>query len=171
MLKKLLKQNFAREATADHILLTLLTMAQSLPTFHLTYSDLDDAIALVTKTLTDLPTGPVFMPKLPEAEPIVGEDVHQDPGQPLVQRKGATVINIDGEAFGVSADLRRIIHLDEGGLRLWSLLEQPTSETEAADILAIAFPDASAAGIQSDIARMFAKFRQSGLVTPASRLL
>ena len=166
MLRILLRQNFSREANADHILSALVTLATTLPSFELSYSNIDEAQALLDTHLKDLlPTHPV-MPEIPPTNPIDLSFV-PDPACRVTHSSGAVAKSLDGEIFATSSDMRRILYLDEGATRIWTLLSEPTSQTEATEIIATAFPDASKEKIATDTAAIFERLGSLGLISPA----
>ena len=167
MLKSILHQNFARQATGGEILARLFALAESVPAYELAYDKPSDAAALLQDRLGDL-TAPDIMPDLPELPPPVPpQTVASDPDMPLLQVPRADLKTLDGEIIATNADMTRIIHLDVGAHRIWRLLAEPTSQTQAVDVLSGAFSDVPATRIATETAAIFARFRDCGLVSAA----
>jgi hypothetical protein len=167
MLKTLLKQNFGREATADHILFALLALVRSLPLFRLVYSDVGAAVDLITSVADQVGEPQAIFPEPPQPSAAGGGRGQLSADQPMRRHAGAMVVAVDNVAFGTSSDQRRILHLDQGALRFWTLLAQPVSENEAVEILCAAFPDQSETALRADTRKIFDRFWQAGMIEPA----
>src|SRR5690606_6543543 len=94
-------------------------------------------------------------------------DAGADPLRRFVQLPGAQVRNLDGDQFAVSADLRSILHMDEGASRIWTLLQRPTSLREAVAVLTAAFPDVPAGRITAETGGVLQALAVAGLIVPA----
>jgi hypothetical protein len=170
MLRALLKQNFARSATGDHILNAVYALAESTPAWQVTFCDVEEAADLILERIgsADARAPVVFQPP---AQAAVAAPVHADAGaDPLrrfVQLPGAQVRNLDGDQFAASADLRSILHMDEGASRIWTLLQRPTSLREAVEVLTTAFPDVPAGRIAAETGEVLQALAVAGLVVPA----
>ena len=167
MLKSLFKQNFGRGATADRILTALFTLANTLPSYHLRYADLDAAISLISEAFENESVPVVNMPPVPDARQSENREESYHSDLPLRQHPEANLIHLENEAFAVSADQFNVMHFDEGTLRLWALFEQPTSEIDVVEILQAAFPDVAPERLQADAERVVRKFWRTGLVEAA----
>jgi hypothetical protein len=165
MLRSLLKQNFARSATADKILCDLVQLAESTPAFLLRYSNVEEAVNALTHQFHSqaAPFNKVQCRPLQNVKEVAiipsGADIvlRQDPM--------AVLREVEGEVFATNRDLTRILHLNEGTVRIWKILEEPTSEAEAVEILHMAFPDVSVAEIEADTQKAFLNLKRAGLVT------
>ena len=164
MLKSLLKQNFSRDADGDQILAALFHMVEHLPCYLLRYSDVVAAAQALETAFANGDAPSLMMPVLPPVEDVELGWGDSEPDQPLVRRAQATVVDLEGEAFGVSADQRNIDHLDTGALRVLGLFDVPTREREVVDILSAAFPTVDAAQIENDVSGAVRRFRRAGLL-------
>lgn len=104
---------------------------------------------------------------LPAVEDVELGWADSEPDQPLVRRAQATVVDLDGEAFGVSEDQRNIVHLDEGAPRVLGLFDVPTCEKGVVEILSAAFPTVDAAQIETDVSGAVRRFRRAGFLVAA----
>ncbi|MBV1867923.1 MAG: PqqD family protein [Marinosulfonomonas sp.] len=165
MLSRLLKQNFARSANADRILADLFTLAQNTPVFLLRYSDIGDAVDLLIGKFQDQPAPNKFVPErcVPQSARNVAE-IPAGPDLALRQISTAQLRQLGGEHFATNQSLTRVLHLNEGAVRIWKLLEQPTSETDAIEILHTAFPDAPLDEIQADTQNTIRDLKSAGLL-------
>lgn len=171
MLRALLKQNFARSAGSDHVLAAIYALAESTPAWQLAYCDVEEAAALILERFGAVgarsPT--LFRPPghttTVAAPGPAGATV--DPRRRFVQLPGANVRSLDGDRFATSADLRSILHMDEGASRIWTLLQQPTSQQEAVHVLTTAFPDVPPERIAAETGRLVKALAAAGLIVPA----
>jgi hypothetical protein len=167
MLRSLLKQNFARSATADHILADLFGLAENTPAFTLRYSGIEHGVdALVDCFASQIsPLDNVRKREMQRISKI--EKISSKPEIALKQSSTALLRELGGEVFATSQDLTRVLHLNEGAMRVWTLLAKPTSETEAVAILRTAFPAHPFNELQLDTQKIFKELRHAGLVEVA----
>lgn len=168
MLKLLMKQNFAREGSAQHILAALYSLAAHTTSWSLSYDDLDDASDLLIRSFSD-----VVPPEIQyKTVSVPAENAYSqagfDPKVQMIRHPEAALITLDGEAFAATRDMTRILHANAGVQRIWALLEEPTSAEDAIEILCAAFPDQDAASIKADTLPLFKTLLQHGLTIPAN---
>lgn len=166
MLSKLLKQNFARSATADRILADLYGLAENTPAYWLRYSNIQEAVDILVTQFQDQPEPekPVQVRPAQSARNIA--DIPAGPDIVLRQHPTAKLRQLGGEVFATNHALTSVLHLNEGAVRIWKLLEEPTSETEAVEILHTAFPDEALEKIKDDTRKIFNDMKSAGLVEP-----
>ncbi|MBV1902579.1 MAG: PqqD family protein [Marinosulfonomonas sp.] len=164
MLNTLLRQNFARAATADRILADLFGLAENTPAFLLRYSDIQKAVDLLTAHFGNqaVPVKNVQDRPARSAEKIA--EISAGPETTLRQLPAAVLRELGREAFATDQTLTRVLHLNEGAVRIWKLLEEPTSQAQAVEILHAAFPDASLEQIEDDTRQTFRDLKSAGLV-------
>ena len=167
MLKSLMKQNFARDGTAQHILSALYTLASNTSSWALIYSDLEQAADLLINQFAGSKPAEYISEAVvnPDGQPF--DTSPDDPSKPLCRHPDAGMLELDGEAFVATRDMTRIMHANEGAKRLWALLDQPTSPNEAVEILCAAFPNESVDRISADTKDLFQQFKNCGLTIPA----
>lgn len=163
MLSRLLKHNFARGADAGYILSNLFGMASSVPSFSLSYSRVDDACDVLIAQAAVLPE-PSVLNEVPTRSDDGAAQVSIPRQATLVRRTDVFTRELDGELFATNRDLSRVLHLNQGAIMIWTLLEQPITEDGAVAVLQAAFPDTSPSQIAEDAAKAFAQFRKAGLV-------
>lgn len=83
------------------------------------------------------------------------------------RREGVKETPVDADLFLVLPANGEIFHLNPLGAALWRLLAEPTSETEAGDMLALAFPDMPADALAADVRGFLAALRAQNLLEPA----
>lgn len=167
MLKSLLKQNFARSANADHILGDLFGLAENTPAFLMRYSDIEEAVDVLVERFHAqiIPTACVQNRLTREISEIT--EIPSGVEVPLRQDPTTVVRELGGEIFATNRDLTRVLHLNEGAGRIWNLLEEPTSEAEAVEILHTAFPAAPYGELESDTRKIFQNLKRAGLLVVA----
>jgi hypothetical protein len=179
-LAALVQQNVARDEPAADILHRLDSTLHEVPTLHLRYSDLDEAVALLAKTFSQWPPHP---PSITEAHlPRVRAARRPRPGEVgVAARKGSAHAAralyerhprvqsriVDGEIFLTDPDGTNILQLNVFGSAVWSLLAEPTSWRGAAETIHLAFPDVAKAQIEADIAAHFDDLLAAGLIRRA----
>jgi len=167
MLKSILKQNFARSFDADHILGDLFELAENTPAFLLQYSDIEEVVDLLVSYFHDqkVPTARVKDRTAQGSAEI--KDIPAGVEIMLRQNPTAVLRELGGEIFATNSDLTRVLHLNDGAVRIWKLLAEPTSEAEAVEIFQTAFPNVPFGELESDTRKIFRDFRRSGLVVMA----
>lgn len=167
VLARLLYQHFTRDRESAAVMAALHLLAATTRAWTFTYSDPDRAAAFLMDRGADLMAegdAPfIRVPDLPAAAP---EETAPDASPDRVWQRVDSVLlrRLDDDLFAVSADGRRIVHLDAGAQRIWTLLEEPTSQAEARAILGTAFPEADPDRVAGDVADAFARLRQFGMI-------
>lgn len=163
MLKSLMKQNFARDGTAQHILSALFSLAKNTSSWVLTYSNLDEAAEVLLERFENSSPNRFLAEIVSNPAEITIDSSPIDPAKQLNRHPEASVEVLDGEAFVATRDMTRIMHANEGAQRVWALLEEPTSPAEAVEIICAAFPDADASTIEQETQTVFEQFKACGL--------
>lgn len=181
-LKLLVQQNVSRSDDARPLLAQMNAFVQGLPCFVLSYADLEDATALLGKAFASWPprvqTSPLddvhaVIERMLAMEPIPhagGTQCNYAPGMRLARRPDAALHLVDGEAFLAGGDNAAAIqHLNAIGAGIWNLLAEPIEETEAAEVLAMAFPDVDPDIIAGDVNALFTDLHRSGFAVEVDR--
>jgi len=164
MLNTLLRQNFARAATADRILADLFGLAENTPAFLLRYSDIQKAVDLLAARFGNQAVPVKTVQDRPARSVEKFAKISAGPETTLRQLPTAVLRELGREAFATDQTLTRVLHLNEGAVRIWRLLEEPTSQAQAVEILHAAFPDAPLDQIQRDTHQTFLDLKSAGLV-------
>ncbi len=169
-LKTLIRQNFSRAGNAGDILSMLEFLAQNLPVYALRYDDAEPAIELLKQQFTHWSAPlPQYRPEARLTNEIADglkrytRYTNVSNGQ-FVQADGVQVVAADGKRFLTGRNGQSIHYLNEGAAMIWQILSEPTSATEAVEILCAAFPDQPQAQIKGDVQRSFADFAKNGLL-------
>jgi hypothetical protein len=169
-LRDLVLRNLTNDQDPAPLLGRLEALVASTEVMWLTYSDLDEAAALVKTALSPgagtvrrarragkLAAGREPAPRATRRAPL---------GQRYRQRAGLSARSVDGEMFLCDPSERAILHLDPVGAAVWTLLEGATSAAEAAELLAQAFPYVEAEQIAADVAALIDELATAGIVDP-----
>lgn len=166
MLGTLLTQNFGRGPHAEVLLDGLHRLASAAPSFSLTYSDPMEAAA---RLLSDLPSGLcTSAPLAPSDRPIHTAKVTGEPTSsvPTVWRRAnANLVEIDGYYYAAHASGDRILHLNDGMVRIWNMLTEPTSLCAAVSLMKSAFSDVNIEALETDLATGFDALAKAGLIS------
>jgi hypothetical protein len=177
-LKALIKQNVARGEPARELLDRLHRLMDKLPCFTLSYSDLDEAAALIRRTFStwpparnpgDWPTGVVSANAEVEGERSAnGQASLPAPcsGRRWRRNPAVQLRVVDGEAFLIDAGDSAIHHLNAIGTGLWNLLADGVDRNEAVEVLRGAFPDATRDAIERDVTALLEALHAAGLLLP-----
>ena len=143
-------------------------LAERLACFRLTYSDLEDAVALIRGTLgyAGLPEDDHAIGKLPvggstEAGPLPPAGLH------LAWKRQANV-NLRRMAGGLvlwHGGHGTAFHLNPVAAAIWTLLGEVTTGDDVVTALATAFPEQSPERIRWDIEQLFAVMADEDLIT------
>ena len=165
-LRRLLHQNFCREQSSQTIMSALYLLAESARSWRLTYSRPQDGantvLAAAENDLIDYFARPPRIPK--PAELSVQSDAFPSSGARLQRTTSADVRSLDGDHFAVARDGSRIVHLDAGAMRIWTILSGPASVAEVIEYLMAAFPQADPHQVATDTARTLRQFHDLGLI-------
>ena len=137
-----------------------------LPVWRLTYSDLDNAVAVLQAAFARWPD--VADVQAPPARFRLAELDARPPaaaaGAALSQRQGVIVRTI-GEGLFLSDPEGRAIHrMDPLAAAIWDLLETPATAEEIVSLLSEAFPDADPARMGRDVAALLSGMAAAGLI-------
>lgn len=181
----LARQNVSRSNDARPLLAQMHAIVQRLPCYVMSYSDLEEATALLESVFARWPARPsLSLPISPAAlydRLLERDDADDGPedsspgyraGMRLVRNPAITLHDVDGEAFLAGADATAVIqHLNPVGAGIWILLAVPTDEDEAAQALAVAFPDVDPHIIAHDVASLFLDLYRSGFAVAAAEVV
>ena len=143
-------------------------LAVDLPAYRLVYSDLEDAVALIRKAFA------AGVPQPSDIGPPLPSDLAEPPAPPVtdhgaawlrsptagLRRRGDAAVLWDPAVAGQ-------FHLNPVAAAVWSLLDEPTSVADAADLLAEVFSDIDRARIAADVAALMGELSASGLIRRA----
>ncbi len=166
VLRVLLHQHFTRQRDSAQVMAALFLMAKTAPCFRLVYARLQDGIDLILHAAAQ---GKIAAPNpLPIIQPFGGGNIPPRPPAPKDHRytraQGADIRDLDGQFFAVSRDGGRIVHLNDGAMRIWVALTQPATQDDITALLAQAFPQVAPATIAQDTAEALAQFYRMGLL-------
>ena len=174
-LRNLVYQHFMRPGGALDVLNASAALIRALPCWHLRYARLDEAAACLREAFLE-GEQPGFTAGNAARAPFPAEKkARPGPKRRGTRRRRALAARFvrspdallreeAGETFLVRADGNRIFHLNATGRAVWELLAEPCGETEAAALLAAAFPDEDPVRIERDTAALFLKLRKYGLL-------
>lgn len=164
VLKQLVLRNFVRQVTAETSLEKLHGLVAPSACYRLSYSNGDDAAALLVDRFTnDLPAA---------AEPVAAAKTDHAAGQPQQsiggthprRRDGMSERLVDNDLFLVDETGETIYHLNPIGAGLWRLLDGSCGVQEAAELLHMAFPDVERKKIENDVATLAYDLLRRGLL-------
>lgn len=166
VLRVLLHQHFTRQRDSAQVMAALYLMAKTAPCFRLVYARVQDGIDLILQAAAE---GKIAAPNpAPIIQPLGGDKIHPRPPAPKDHRytraQGADIRDLDGQDFAVSRDGGRIVHLNEGAMRIWMALTQPATQDEITALLAQAFPQVAPDIITRDTAEALTQFYRMGLL-------
>lgn len=170
MLGSLLTQNFGRGPDAETILTGLHALAASVPSYRLTYSDPVAAAAhLLSEVGTHLCTSAPQLPliKLSAEQTATSFGAESDDERTYWRRPDARLHQLEGECYAANARRDRVLHLNEGMVRIWTLLAEPTNRRQVVVLMQAAFPDVAAEQVALDVAAGFDALATAGLIVPS----
>ena len=166
----LLTQNMTDLMTADDAVARLTALAGQLTCLRLVYSDLEAAVALLrcafagpVPVAADVPIGPPLAPFAGDAQVSGPADADQ-----VWQRDDDTVMQQQGDAaFLWRPGLRRLWHLNQIALAVWTMLEIPGSARDIAAVLADHLGAADPCVVLTDIRKLLSSMAAEGLLRAA----
>ena len=176
-LKALIKQNFSRAMNAAGILGMLGFITTSAPAYRLIYDDAEQAVALLEARFQEWDqTAPSFPIDLDSTAfgPALESDFTPEPldisDGSFIHASGIEEVSSGGKRFLTGHNGKSIHYLNDGAVNVWRLLEEPTSATEAIEMLCAVFPDHPAEDIRSDVIATFTEFANNGLLQKAETI-
>jgi len=170
-LTALIKQNFSRAMNAAGILRMLGFITKSAPAYRLIYDDAEQAVALLESRFQEWDhDAPVFPADQNNTafESALETDFTQKPLDisegSFIHASGIEEVSSDGKRFLTGHNGKSIHYLNDGAVNIWRLLEEPTSTTEAFEMLCAVFPDHPAEDIRRDVIATFTEFARNGLL-------
>lgn len=165
-LQEIILQNLQLGVSAADAMARMLRLAESVPCFTLSYSDLDEAYDALAGLFGDWDT--LAAPRSKAEQPAEASGarpiIRSDTGERFQALPHVAVHSIDGSRFLVCARTDCIYRLNDISFGLWNLVKQPTSAAEAAAILHGAFPDVALPVIERDVDALFADLRERDLI-------
>jgi len=176
-LSALIKQNFSRAMNTAGILKMLGFISKSTPAYRLIYDDAEQAIALLESRFQGwdqaAPTFPVDLGDVAFGSALetdfTPESLDIIEGS-FIQAAGIEEVSSDGKRFLTGFNGKSIHYLNEGAVNIWRLLEEPTSATEAIQMLCAVFPDHPTEEIHRDVVATFTEFARNGLLQKADTI-
>ncbi len=176
-LTALIKQNFSRAMNTAGILRMLGFITKSAPAYRLIYDDAEQAVALLETRFQEWDqAAPTFPVDLASAAFESALELEFTP-EPLdisagsfIHANGIEEVSSDGKRFLTGHNGKSIHSLNDGAVNIWRLLEEPTSITEAFQMLCAVFPDHPAEEIRRDVVATFTEFASNGLLKKADTI-
>ncbi len=176
-LKALIKQNFSRAMNAAGILKMLGFITNSAPAYRLIYDDAEQAVALLESRFQEwgqaAPRFPVDLDNI-AFDTALETDFTPEPLNisegSFIHASGIEEVSSDGKRFLTGHNGKSIHYLNDGAVNIWRLLEEPTSISEAIEMLCAVFPDHPAEEIRRDVIATFTEFARNGLLQKANTI-
>ncbi len=170
-LTALIKQNFSRAMNTTGILKMLGFITKSAPAYRLTYDDAEQAVALLESRFQEWDqAAPVFPADLNNVsfesalESDFTPEVFDISEGSFIHASGIEEVSSDGKRFLTGHNGKSIHFLNDGAANIWRLLEEPTSISEATEMLCAVFPDYPAENIRRDVVSTYTEFARNGLL-------
>lgn len=164
VLRQVVWQNFAREVYAPSILSRLGQVVTEAQRFTLRYDRADDAVVLLADTFRR-PTLPETSSKRQTIElHNTASGTIEVPAGHLLRRNSISEIKSDNDAFLADATGAAIHHLNPIGSAIWNLLGQPITFEQITELLLVAFPDARAEQVESDVRKLIKTLKAKNLI-------
>ena len=165
-LRLALAQSITRADSPGAALELAVQTVQGLPALRLSYADLDQAAALLARTLAD----PALLDALPRVDPppATGPEAPPAPSdQPLERSPGTARRGLPGATYLWQPDEAELWQLNPVADAIWTLLDIPGTPAQIAATLSEAFPAVPPARIAQDTAALLGALLAAGLVRPA----
>lgn len=174
-LTTLITQNFSRAMNAGGILKILEFITQSAPAYRLKYDEAEPAIALLEDHFQTWPDSPPTLPEqivddlLSSALDITLPETTLDTSNgSFLHASGITVVSSEGEKFLTGRNGQSIHYLNDSAAMIWQLLDEPTSVSEAIEMLCVLYPEQPADQISVDVHATFREFANNNLLQTAN---
>jgi hypothetical protein len=165
VLRQVIWQNFARETEAPRILGVLSELVAGSQRFRLRYDRAEDAVRLLRENFGDWSTqsgnrndGKTL------ADGQTGLIEYLLPGQYL-RKPDISIVQIDDQMFLADGQGAAIHHLNPIGSAIWSLLAEPMTADEMANLLITAFPDLERNSIENDLQNLIDELLSRNLLS------
>lgn len=173
-LQQLLVQNFARAGTSLASIDALHGLTTRVPCFTLTYSNLEDATALLLTRLAA--PSPQWGQELesatrndPGRELKIPHDASRRRARQFEQAPGVILRELEGDLFLKRPGEDGVFHLNAVAAILWQLLQHSVAIATAVAILRDAFPQADPLRIKHDVKDVFNALEAGGLIQAPDR--
>lgn len=165
----LLHQNFTRDRHSADILRGIAATLEDRPAYRLTYSDLDGAVACLTRQFAAWPDetpgphrGPGRAFRMAEVEELPVPPALE---APVRQRAGCLDVTIGDKLYLADAEGRAIHRTDPLSAAIWALLAEPITANEILELLVEEFPEAERERIEADLHQLLARLGENGLIS------
>ena len=175
ILQRLILQHFARSVAATEMVERLRVLVERVPCFCLSYCDLDEAVALVQERFATWPAA-ALRPRAAVSERRAVSRPASRPRRAATERGKFAIERrfrqspavdlhaVEDELFLVDPRDQSIFHLNLVGAGLWRLLSEPSTATQAVDVLQTAFPAADPQQIKSDVCALLGDLLDHDLI-------
>lgn len=164
-LQTLLHQNFARAVPPRGILECLTDIVERAAIFRLAYSRAEEAVRLLESHFAVCGGRSKGGARRP-ARRVLREQAPPEtagPGQ-IRRRAGIAQHEFDGQTFLAVEESGRILSLNSTASALWRALEEPATDAELKELMALAFPDLPDATLAMDVDAALGKLSEEGLI-------
>lgn len=174
-LEQLIVQNFAPGGTTINTVDRLHGVLEQTLCFSLTYSNLDEAAALIRHRFATQ-NAPWRETAAEQKSGIIDAELSVEVPSERIgararrydQMPGVILRTVGDDLFLVKDGEESVFHLNAVAASLWRLLEKPTTLATATDVLRAAFPDADARRVKRDVRNLFDTLQAGGLIRSAS---
>jgi hypothetical protein len=174
-LEQLIVQNFAPGGTTINTVDRLHGVLEQTPCFSLTYSNLDEAAALIRDRFATQ-NAPWRETAAEQKSGIVDAELSVEVPSERIgartprydQMPGVILRTVGDDLFLVKEGEEGVFHLNAVAAGLWRLLEKPTTLATATDVLRAAFPNADARRVKRDVRNLFDTLQAGGLIRSSS---
>jgi hypothetical protein len=165
----LVRQNISAPGEGTEHFDQVTGMVEGVLCLKLAYSDLEEAVALLRRAFATDQLARLGAPVAPPLPAEIAAVVRPpaDLAQGYRRSPHVAVRAVQDDLFLWHATEYSYFHLNPVARAIWSLLEEPISGQDIADLLAEVFPDATPAQIATDVANLLGAFEGESLIVPA----
>jgi hypothetical protein len=174
-LRRVIVQHFARSFAATAMVDRLRGLVERVPCFSLRYTRLDDAVAALQERFAKWPAAtheqkdPAHVRWAAPRQAVRADGPERwtddTASVPRFRQQSAVALHdLDGELFLVDPHDQSIYHLNLVGAGLWRLLREPSTATEAIDVLQAAFPSVDPQRIEHDVTALLGDLLRNDLI-------
>lgn len=166
ILRGLLHQHFTRDRDSAQVMEALYLIATTVPCWRLIYTRLQDGIDLVLDAAGDGRLAAPARPPVIRTRETGGARTALPvaTGHRYSRSPNADLRDLDGQFFAVSQDGGRIVHLNDGAMRIWAALAEPATASEISALICEVFPDVPAGEVTRDTQQALNLLHRLGLV-------
>ncbi len=171
LLKRLVLQNFAHDVPVEETLGRLHALVREAGCYRLTYSDPDEAVALLNSRFVIWPDRKAIDPSVSKPGKVkkkVRRSRPRTPSGPRFRRyENVSEKQVEQDLFLVDSRGNAIYHLNGIGAGLWRLLDGTYGLDDAIAVLHDAFPYMERQAVASDVQSLVADLSSRGLLLDA----